>query len=643
MVEKTGMTAMIRKWAGLTAGICVQALAGSGLCFSHYSPLLKSVMHLNQVQLNNIGVAKDFGDNVGLLSGFVINLVPPWTVLLIGVSFGIIGYGTLYLVLTQQIAPLPYWLMALLMALATNASTWYNTAVLVTSMRNFPKSRGNVVGIIKGFIGLSGAVFTQIYVSVLFENPPSFVLLLTIAPGTLILLVMYFIRPVTSPTGDYDPEEDGGFFYVYIVSIGLAIYLFVLSFVENYVSVTPVVGRMLVAVMCVFLLSPLAVPSKFLVDKYFRGGRKGFRGSNGHGTRQTLLEQTSEYETIDVEKPEPSQRTASNENLSNTSLREPVRLEKSSSMCLYPSPDVDGEEDSTTMLAVGEGAVRRKRKGPRRGEDFTLTQAFMKADFWLLFFTFFCGVGTGNTALNNLGQIGQALGYADVTVFISLFSICNFLGRLGGGAVSEYYVRLSAMPRSAVMIVAQGLMIIGHLLFAAGIPGSLLVGSLLLGTSYGVHYTIMVPTASELFGLRDFGMIYNFITMGAPFSSLLFSGIIAGYFYDKEAAKESPGKGAACLGSHCYRVTFLIMAGVCLVGLLANVLLTLRIGPVYQSLYGAAIVISRRNSQPYLPSASRKGSPSSPKSIDGGNSSYQSLASSYQEESYNSVSDGSIH
>jgi hypothetical protein len=106
--EKTGMTAMIRKWMGLTAGIYVQGLAGGSNCFSLYSPLLKSVMHLNQVQLNNLGVAKDFGDNVGLLSGFVINILPPWAVLTIGGTSGVICYGLLYSVLTSRIA-IPYW------------------------------------------------------------------------------------------------------------------------------------------------------------------------------------------------------------------------------------------------------------------------------------------------------------------------------------------------------------------------------------------------------------------------------------------------------------------------------------------------------------------------------------------------------
>ena len=66
--------------------------------------------------------------------------------------------------------------------------------------------------------------------------------------------------------------------------------------------------------------------------------------------------------------------------------------------------------------------------------------AFIVA-FFLLFFSFFCGVGTGVTAINNLGQIGAAQGYTDVTMFVTLFGVFNFLGRLGGGSISEYYIR----------------------------------------------------------------------------------------------------------------------------------------------------------------------------------------------------------
>jgi hypothetical protein len=77
--------------------------------FAFYSPSLKSVLHYNQLQLNNLGVAKDIGENVGLLAGLLCNKIPAWTLLCIGALLGFLGYGTLWLVVSGQIAPLPYW------------------------------------------------------------------------------------------------------------------------------------------------------------------------------------------------------------------------------------------------------------------------------------------------------------------------------------------------------------------------------------------------------------------------------------------------------------------------------------------------------------------------------------------------------
>ena len=34
-----------------------------------------------------------------------------------------------------------------------NSGTWFDTAVLVTNVRNFPDDRGTVVGILKSFLG----------------------------------------------------------------------------------------------------------------------------------------------------------------------------------------------------------------------------------------------------------------------------------------------------------------------------------------------------------------------------------------------------------------------------------------------------------------------------------------------------------
>lgn len=151
-------------------------------------------------------------------------------------------------------------------------------------------------------------------------------------------------------------------------------------------------------------------------------------------------------------------------------------------------------------------------------------------------------------------------------------------------------------------------MIFGHVLFATALSGSLYVAAVVLGICYGVHVAIMVPTASELFGLRHFGMIYNFMIMGNPLGSLLLSGMLAGYLYDQESDKSPTVHGidehilaryvmrssvgsastqSACLGAHCFRLTFFIMAMVCVLGFILNVILTLRIRRVYRSIYGS--------------------------------------------------------
>jgi hypothetical protein len=59
------------------------------------------------------------------------------------------------------VAPLPYWQMSVFLCLGGNSTTWMNTAVLVTCIRNFRRSRGPVSSLLKGYVGLSTAIFTD--------------------------------------------------------------------------------------------------------------------------------------------------------------------------------------------------------------------------------------------------------------------------------------------------------------------------------------------------------------------------------------------------------------------------------------------------------------------------------------------------
>ncbi|KAF5725854.1 protein NUCLEAR FUSION DEFECTIVE 4-like [Tripterygium wilfordii] len=549
-------------WVGLGAAVWVQIASGSGYTFPLYSHSLKSVLGYSQHQLTMLGVANDMGENVGLLPGYACNKFPPWVVLLIGAFACFFGYGVLWLAVSRTVQCLPYWLLWIALCVATNSSAWLTTAVLVTNMRNFPLSRGTVAGILKGYGGLSAAVFTEIYSILLHGSSSKLLMFLALGIPVLCFVVMYFVRACTPASGE-DSSEHGHFLFTQAASVVLGIYLLTTTLLSHILHLTHPISYTFLVIMIVLLMAPLAIPIKMTF--FPSRARKSWITDQPGGSSDSLCE--GEDKAV---------------------ITEPLMKPSSSAAQLGSFLENDDESEVAMLLAEGEGAVKKKRR-PKRGEDFKFSEAVIKADFWLLFLVYFVGVGSGVTVLNNLAQVGIAQGVHNTTMLLSLFSFCNFLGRLGGGTVSEHFVRSNSIPRTIWMTCTQVTMIITYLLFASAIDGTLYTATALLGICYGVQFSIMIPTVSELFGLTHFGIFYNFISLGNPLGAFLFSGLLAGYIYDTEAAKQhalDPSSASiSCSGPNCFRLTFLVLAGVCCVGSILSIVLTKRIRPVYQMLY----------------------------------------------------------
>ncbi|KAJ6825792.1 protein NUCLEAR FUSION DEFECTIVE 4-like [Iris pallida] len=575
------------RWLVLVGAMWMQSCAGIGYLFGSLSPVIKASLGYNQRQIATLGVAKDLGDSVGFLAGTLCEALPLWAALLVGALQNLVGYGWVWLIITGRSTALPLWGMCILIFVGTNGETYFNTAALVSCVQNFPKSRGPIVGILKGFAGLSGAILTQIYAVMHTPDHAALIFMVAVGPSMVVIALMFIVRPVGGHK-QVRPSDNTSFMFIYSVCLILAAYLIGVMLLEDVVDLSHTVIVLLTIVLLFLLLVPVVIPV-FLTF---------------------CFDATSSDQECLLPAPQKEASKSGHSDEQNEVIFSELEDEKPKEVDLLPALERQkriAQLQAKLFQAAAVGAVRvKRRKGPRRGEDFTLMQALIKADFWLIFVSLLLGAGSGLTVIDNLGQMSQSLGYDDTHVFVSMISIWNFLGRVAGGYFSEIIVGEHAYPRPIAMAVAQVLMAIGHFFVAMAWPGTMYIATLLIGLGYGAHWAIVPAAASELFGLKNFGALYNFLTVANPAGSLIFSGLITSSIYDYEAEKQSHehhmpstflgrfGYGARahmneplkCEGAICFFFSSLLMSGLCIVAFVLSLILVHRTKIVYANLYG---------------------------------------------------------
>ncbi|XP_022152846.1 uncharacterized protein LOC111020470 [Momordica charantia] len=433
--------------------------------------------------------------------------------------------------------------MFIYICLATNSQNFANTAVLVTSVRNFPDRRGIILGLLKGFVGIGGAILTQLYLAVYgHEDPSNLILLLSWFPSFISLLLLLAIRPIKIRK---HPDELKVLYHLLYVSILLALFILFLTLMQKQV----VFSHTGYASGAFAILALLALPLLITVREELMLYKLNKQNNDPSVIVSIVGEQKLPMVTVPQNTPPTS------------TLQEITEISPS---CL-------------------ENICNK----PERGEDFTILQAIFSVDMALVYLATFTGCGSSLASIDNIGQIGESLHYPtqSIAIFVSWVSVFNFFGRVFSGFISETLMTKYKLPRPLMFAFSFLLTCIGQLFIAFPSPGSVYVASLIIGFGFGAQVPLLFAIISELFGLKRYSTLFNCGQLVVPFGSYILNVDIVGKLYDIEAIKEGSkktGKGLTCTGAHCFGWSFTILASVTLFGALVALVLAYRTREFYK-------------------------------------------------------------
>jgi hypothetical protein len=523
------------RWFVVFASFLIMSASGATYMFGLYSGTIKTALGYDQTTLNLLSFFKDLGGNLGIFSGLINEITPPYVVLAMGSVLNFFGYFMIWLAVTKKISKPKVWQMCLYICIGANSQSFSNTGSLVTCVKNFPETRGVVLGILKGFVGLSGAIITQLYSAIYFNDPKALILLIAWLPAAISFL---FLRTVRYMKPVRQTNELSVFYKFLYISLSLAGFLLVMIILQNKLvfKQSEYIGSASVVLILLFL--PIAV---------------------------VFVEQKKIY---------TSQKLA---------FVDPFSVK------IVTDQGAKNSATNNAMVSVEEKETRWWQNifsPPEKGEDFTILQALFSIDMILLFFAGTCGVGGTLTAIDNLGQIGTSLGYPkkSISTFVSLVSIWNYLGRVFSGFVSEHVLTKYKFPRPLMLTLTLFLSCVGHLLIAFDVQNGLYFASIIIGFCFGAQWPLVFAIISELFGLKYYSTLYNFGGVASPIGLYFLNVRVTGHLYDKEAKRQLDAKGVQrhlgeelnCVGASCYKLSFIIITAATLIGAFVSLILVAR-------------------------------------------------------------------
>lgn len=382
-------------WLSLGGIILLQSVSVTSSLFSTYSSLLGKQFSISRVQVINLIVALETGRLFEWFPSAAADRLPPWTILLIGLLFGSVGYGVQYLYIADKIHTLSYWQVFLLCLLAGNSICWIQTYCYFAAVTNFNKHK-NIAALISCYSALSRKVYTSLVEGIQgrigFQNPSTCLLLNCLVPASVGLVVVLIVgcSKLTEHT------ETDIFPIAFSIAVATGVYAMLGNTVQPIKNMSP---QLQVVTFMLVIMLPIAVP---LVK----------------AAHWLIIGRWRSKITPEL----PCVGTTAN--------------------CITVIKGIDnmneevGEDGKRAGVKVNEGMEKVGKV--KLGDEHGVKNIMMSLDFWLFFWVNACGPMLGLVYVNNLRRISESHGNYEVSSLLAVSSTSGFFGRIFLVLFEEY-------------------------------------------------------------------------------------------------------------------------------------------------------------------------------------------------------------
>ena len=190
-------------------------------------------------------------------------------------------------------------------------------------------------------------------------------------------------------------------------------------------------------------------------------------------------------------------------------------------------------------------------------EEYPPSEMLRTPQFYMLWLTYFFGTSVGLTAIGEATPIIQEMAKRDAVMSggaaLGLMSVCNGLGRLGWGSMSDKAGRnVTTVMMCCVSIIACVFFLRGPETFWQA-----LIGLCLAGFGYGGYLALMPSFTADYFGAKNVGANYGIVFSAWGICGFIVPGYFAGIM---DKAKQS-GNLAAGYNEVYYTLALLAAIG----------------------------------------------------------------------------------